>query len=351
MQEGKDIKVNNMIEIFDATLRDGSHAIKHQLTKENIEEYCKAMDKSGVDLIVVGHGNGLGASTLQVGISKLTDDEMLTTARESLKATRLGAYLIPGFGTIRENIEPAIEIGVDVFKIGCHCTEADTTRQHIEYIRGKGKEVYGVLMMYQMTSAEILLEEAKKMQAYGAKGVIIMDSAGASTPEMVKSTIYTLKNGLNIKVGFHPHNNLGLAVSNAYIAINEGADIIDGTLRGFGGGAGNCQLEALVALLIKNDCTIGIDFYKMLDVSEDIVKKLHTDDKAIDAISIVSGMAGVFSAFKVHVIKAAKEFDVDPRDIFIELGKLKVVGGQEDMIINVAIALRNKKIKDQSLSF
>ncbi|MBR1944917.1 MAG: 4-hydroxy-2-oxovalerate aldolase [Alphaproteobacteria bacterium] len=334
------------IRFFDATLRDGSHAIKHQLTKETIAVYCEAMDNAGMYTIIVGHGNGLGASSLQVGLSKLTDEEMLATAKEHLKHTRLGAYMIPGFGTIQDNLMPAIETGVDLFKIGCHCTEADTTKQHIEFIRNQNKEVYGVLMNCHMTSTERLLEESQKMQSYGAQGIILMDSAGASTPEMVKKTIATLVDHLYVLVGFHPHNNMGLAVANAYTAIQEGAGIVDGTIRGFGAGAGNVQLEALSALLIKEGYELNQNLYAMMDASENIVRKAMKEDRALTDISIVSGMAGVFSSFKTQVLEAAKEFHVDPRDIFIELGKRKVVGGQEDMIVAVAEQLSHPVKKD-----
>lgn len=340
------------IKIFDATLRDGSHAVKHQFSKENIERFCRRIDKAGLDAAIVGHGNGLGASSLQVGISRLTDREMLITAKKFLKNTPLGVYMIPGFGTIRDDLEPAIELGVEIFKIGCQCTEADTTKQHIEYLCRRGKRVYGILMMYHMTDTWRLLEEAQKMQGYGAKGVIIMDSAGASTPELVKRTISTLKNGLNIEVGFHAHNNLGLAVGNTYIAIQEGASIVDGTIRGFGAGAGNCPLEVLVALLKKENYELNaIDWYAMLDASEEVVKGFSSNDKGIDDISVVSGVAGVFSAFKVHVLRAAKEFNVDARDIFMELGERKAMAGQEDMIVDVAAELRNRKAMDEGFSF
>ena len=335
-----------MIRFFDATLRDGSHAIKHQLDKETIVKYCEAMDNAGMYTIVVGHGNGLGASSLQVGLSKLTDEEMLITAREHLRHTRLGTYMIPGFGTIKDNLMPAIDIGVDLFKIGCHCTEADTTRQHIEFIKKNAREVYGVLMNYHMTSTERLIEEAQKMQSYGAQGIIIMDSAGASTPEMVKKTISALVEHLYVLVGFHPHNNMGLAVSNAYIAIKEGARIIDGTVRGFGAGAGNVQLEALSALLIKEGYALNQNLYTMMDTSEGIVRNMMNEDRALTDVSIVSGMSGVFSSFKTQVLLAAKNFNVDPRDIFIELGKRKVVGGQEDMVVTVAEQLSHPIYKD-----
>ncbi len=339
------------IMFFDATLRDGNHAIKHKITKNQIEDYCLAMDGCGIHTIIVGHGNGLGASSLQVGLAATNELEMLKTAKKSLEKTKLGVYMIPGFGTINDNIIPAIDIGAEVFKIGCHCTEADTTKQHIEFIRNKGKEVYGVLMMTHMASPEKLLEESRKMQSYGAMGVILMDSAGAYTPEMVKRNISTLVNGLDIKVGFHPHNNMGIAVSNAYIAIKNGATIIDGTLRGFGAGAGNCQLEDIVALLEKNNIETGIDFYKMLDCSDNVMPKIMGKEMGQDSLSIVSGQAGVFSAFKIHVLKAAEEFNVDPRDIFNEIGKRKAVAGQEDMIIEVAKELSGNKNKYDDINY
>lgn len=331
------------IKIIDATLRDGSHLIKHQFNKEQIQEYCSNIDDAGMYSIIVGHGYGLGASSLQAGISKLSDYEMLNTAKQSLKNTKLGIYMVPGFGTISDSLKPAIDIGVEVFKIGCQCTEANTTKQHIQYLASNKKEVYGILMMYHMTTTENLVEEAKKMESYGANGIIIMDSAGASTPELVKKTIHSLKENINIEVGFHAHNNLGLAVGNTYIAIQEGANIIDGTIRGFGAGAGNCQLEAIVGLLIKEGYKLdNVNWYKMLDVSRDIVSKFVKEDKGIDDISIISGMAGVFSGFKNNVLRMSKEFNVEARDIFIELGRRKAMAGQEDMIFDIISKLKNK---------
>lgn len=335
----------NKILFFDSTLRDGSHAVKHQIGAEDIKNYCKEADDAGLYTIIVGHGNGLGASSLQVGLSLLSDKEMLTIARKELKKTKLGAFLIPGFGTIKDDIEPAIDTGVDLFCIASHCTEADVTCQHIKYVRERGKEVYGVLMMHHMTSAEKLLEEAKKMQDYGAMGVIIMDSAGASTPDMVSERIKKLVDGLDIKVGFHAHNNLGLAVSNSYEAIKSGATIIDGTLRGFGAGAGNCQLEVLATLLQKLEIKTGLNLYKLMDVSDNVVAGMMQTPQIITSLSMVSGLAGVFSGFATPVKKAAEKFGVDPRDIFLELGKRKVIGGQEDFIIAIAAELANKKTK------
>ena len=335
------------IKIFDATLRDGSHAIKHQLSVNQIEHYCTAIDEAGVDAVIVDHGNGLGASSLQVGLSLLSDHDMLATARKYLRQTKLGAYMIPGFGTIRDQLMPAIEDGVDLFKIGCHCTEADTTKSHIEFLAKQGKEVYGVLMMYHMASPEKLLEESLKMESYGAKGVILMDSAGASNFDMVKKTISKLYNGLNIKVGFHSHNNLGIAVATMYIAVTEGASIIDGTVAGFGAGAGNCQLEAVIALLQQSGIYTDVNLYKIFDINEQIMPEIMGHPATLDPVSIVSGQAGVFSAFKIHVMRAAERFGVDARDIFYEVGRRKAVGGQEDIIIEVAQKLKERTAKQK----
>jgi 4-hydroxy 2-oxovalerate aldolase len=297
-----------------------------------------------VHTIIVGPGNGLASSSLQLGLALLSDKEMLTAARENLQETKLGVYLIPGFGTIQDDIIPAIELGVDLFKIGCHCTEADITRQHIEYLRNHGKDTYGVLMMYHMAPVERIIEEAKKMESYGAQGIILMDSAGASTPEMVKRVISKLYDNLQVKIGFHAHNNLGLAVANTYIAIEEGASIIDGTIRGFGAGAGNCQIEAIASLLELCGYRINIDLYQLFEASENIIQSIMPKSSGLSSVSIVSGLAGVTSTFLLPVQNAAKEFNVVPKDIFIELGKQKVVAGQEDMIMDVAKRLSEENI-------
>lgn len=330
------------IRFFDATLRDGSHAIKHQLELETIKKYCLGIDNSGLDTVIVGHGNGLGASSIQVGLSKYSDEDMLSIARKNLKKTKLGVYMIPGFGTINDNLLPALNIGVDVFKIGAHCTEADVMKEHIEFLISKNKETYGVLMCAHMTTTDRLLSEAKKIESYGASGVIFMDSAGALLPEKVKELISEVKNNTSFLIGYHGHNNLALAVSNSLIALESGADIIDGTLMGFGAGAGNCQLEAIIAILQKKGLLQNINLYQIMDVAESIIEKDLNYTKGIKELSIISGLSGVFSAFKEKVDEASKIYNVDPRDIFMELGRKKVVGGQEDMIIDVAMNLSQK---------
>lgn len=338
----------NKIKFFDATLRDGSHYIKHQLSTDFIAKYCKMIDEVGLESIIIGHGNGLGASSIQIGLSKHSDKEMLETARINLKKTKLGVYMIPGIGTIEDDLIPAIDLGADLFKIGCHCTEADTTKQHISYLANNDKEVYGCLMLSHMISGERLLEETLKMQSYGAKGVILFDSAGAFLPNEVKNKIKLLVNNTNIQIGFHAHNNLGLAISNSLVAIDSGASIIDGTLKGFGAGAGNCQIDAIVPIIEKKELASNIDFYKLLDVADVMIEEKLQYQKGITSLSIISGISGVFSAFNEKVKQASNQFGVDARDIFIELGKRKVVGGQEDIIIDVAMNLAQKNKQDDT---
>lgn len=329
--------------IIDSTLRDGSHAMGHQLTKQNITDYAKGAESAGTKILVVGHGNGLGASSLQLGKSLLSDKEMLTIAKKELINTKLAAFLIPGYGTIENDLKPAISCGIKVLIVASHCTEANVTRQHIQYGLKNDLEVYGVLMMSHMISANLLLEQALLMQEYGVKGIILMDSAGASLEEDVEEKISTLSKKLNVEIGFHAHNNLGLAISNSITAIKSGASIIDATSKGLGAGAGNCQLEVLVAILQKMNINTELDLYKLIDNSENIIKKLMKKPLEIDEVTLISGLAGVFSGFAPHAIKAAVRFDVDVRDILVELGKKKVVAGQEDIIIDVATFLKQKK--------
>lgn len=336
------------VQFFDATLRDGSHATNHQLSLSTIERYCRAVDDTGLYVVVIGHGNGLGASSLQVGLSMHPEANMLETARKNLEKSKLGVCLIPGFGTIHDNIIPAIDIGVEVFKVGTHCTEADTTKEHIEFLAKKNHETYGVLMLSHMAAPQRLVEEAKKMESYGAKGVILMDSAGSLLPDDVKARIEPLVEKTKIKIGFHAHNNMNMATANTIEAIKVGATIVDGTIRGFGAGAGNCQLEAVLAILQKMGIETGIDLYKIMDVSDDIVVKDFGYKSGTSSLNIISGLSGVFSAFDEKVQIAAKQFNLDPRDIFIELGKRKVVGGQEDLIVDVAMHLSQTQKKDNS---
>ncbi len=326
--------------IIDSTLRDGSHAIKHQLTRPIIEHYSKAAENAHIPVIVVGHGNGLGASSLQLGRSLLGDLEMLSLAKKNLVKTRLGAFFIPGFGTIKNDLLPAISLGIDVLMIASHCTEANITREHIEFAKNRKVKVYGVLMMSHMASEKELLKQAGLMQSYGADGVILMDSAGASLPSEVGKKIKILTRNLNIEVGFHAHNNLGLSIANSIAAVEQGAGIIDGTTRGFGAGAGNCQLEVIIAVFNKLGVKTGVDLFKLMDASEQIISKIMPKLQEISSIELTSGLAGVFSGFAPHAKRAAKNFGVDVREIILELGRRKAVAGQEDYIVDIAYSLR-----------
>jgi len=332
---------NSNILLYDTTLRDGSHAIRHQLTKEQIMRYARLAERSGVNVVEVGHGIGLGASSLQIGRSLLSDEDMLSTAREHLQESLLAVHVVPGYATVDKDLSKAIDCGVDVIRVAAQCTEADTTEQLISYVRSKGRSVYGGLMMSHMITPEMLVQEALKMESYGAEGVTILDSAGTFLPKDVTERIELLVKGLKIPVGFHGHNNLGMAIANSVAAVEAGACMIDGSICGFGGGAGNSSLELLVAVFSKLGFNTEADLYKVLDsadMAEDIFKVLPK----ITSSSIVSGMSGVVSVFSKPVARAAEQYNVDPHDIFIELGRQGAVAGQEDLIVEVAQVLAGK---------
>jgi len=333
------------ITVCDVTLRDGSHAYSHQITVEQIRAYATAAEKAGFPYLEVGHGNGLGASSLQVGESLVPEKEMLGAAKACLRNTKLSVHVMPGFATIKREIVNAMELGVDLFRIGCHCTEADVTQRHISYVRSTGREAWGVLMMSHMAEKDVLLEEAKKLQSYGAQGVVLMDSAGAYFPRDVAEKVGLLAGKLAVPVGFHAHNNLGLSIANSLSALEHGARIIDGTAKGFGAGAGNAPLELLAAVLQVQSYPTSLDLYQVLDAAELAAQLFAGSLPDSSALTVVSGLAGVFSGYVKPVQRAAKLLGVDPRDIFFELGRRKVVGGQEDLIIEVATELARSHTK------
>ena len=326
--------------IQDSTLRDGNHAIRHQLGSEDISSYCRAAELAGIPILEVGHGNGLGASSFQVGFAKVTDEQMLKIARQNLSNTKLAVHIMPGFATVERDLRPALDIGVDVVRVGTHCTEADISERHIQYAAKSGVEVVGSLMMSHMADKHQLLEEARKFQDYGASGISLYDSAGTYLPVEVEERISFLVENLKIKVGFHAHNNLGMAIANSVAAVEAGAKIIDGCIKGFGAGAGNAQLEVLVAVFEKLGIRTGIDLYKVLDCADLAEETFVRVTPIIRPTSIISGLSGIFSGFSKHVDRISEQYGVDPRDVFFELGRRKAVGGQEDLIIEVASALR-----------
>jgi 4-hydroxy 2-oxovalerate aldolase len=329
--------------ISDPTLRDGNHAVAHQLSVEQIAGYCTAAERAGIPIVEVGHGNGIGASSLLLGQSKCSDERMLSVARDALSESRLGVHFIPGFGTIDRDLSPAIDQGIDVVRVATHCTEADLSRKYIEHAQHRGVTVYGVLMMSHMANTEKLLQQARLMESYGAESIILMDSAGYYVPKDVTARISALVEGLRIAVGFHGHNNLGLAIANSIAAVEAGASIVDGTARGFGAGAGNAAMELLVATLGRYGYRTGIDLYGALDAADYAEAELMSELPSASSTSVVSALAGVFSGFKHPVQRIALELDVDPRDILIELGHRKLIAGQEDQIVEVATELARKK--------
>ncbi|MEK9200263.1 4-hydroxy-2-oxovalerate aldolase [Ureibacillus sp. 179-F W5.1 NHS] len=329
--------------ITEVALRDGSHAIGHQYTVDQVATIAKALNEAKVPYIEVTHGDGLGGSSLQYGFSKTDEMKLIEAAVSVVDFSKLAVLLLPGIGTI-ENLKEASKIGVKMARIATHVTEADISKQHIETAKNLGMETVGFLMMSHMAPVEKLVEQAKLMESYGADTVYIVDSAGALLPNEVRERVKALKNELAINIGFHAHNNLSLAMGNTLAAIEEGATRIDGSIRCLGAGAGNTQTEVLIAVLERMGIKTGIDLYKLMDVSEDIVSKILLEPQIINRDSLTLGYAGVYSSFLLHAKRAAQRFGVDSRDILMELGKRKVVGGQEDMIVDVAAELSKEKI-------
>jgi 4-hydroxy 2-oxovalerate aldolase len=325
---------------YDVTLRDGNHALRHKVSAKAVEDYCKIADKSGVWAVEVGHGNGLGASSFLVGKSDATDKDLLESARASLENAKLAVHSIPGFSTIKRDLIPAIEIGVDVFRVATHVTEANTAEKHIEFLASKDVIVHGVLMMSHMTTIENLVVQAGLMKAYGASAVILMDSAGYFLPQDAEIRVKAIRESLGLEVGFHAHNNLGMGVANANTAINAGASIIDGAAMGLGAGAGNAQLEAIIANQIRSNHS-NLDIEPFLLMSENINQKYVDSLPKITKSSVESGMAGVFSGYAPQVKEIAQEFGVNTSKIWDEMAKRNLVAGQESMIREIAQDLMN----------
>jgi 4-hydroxy 2-oxovalerate aldolase len=328
--------------INDPSLRDGNHCVKHKINLKSIKNYCKFAESAHIPVVEVGHGNGLGASSLLIGQSPHTDEEMLTVARNNLKLSKLSVHVIPGMATIKRDIQPAIDIGVDVFRIASHVTEANVTQKHIEYVRNKGKNAYGVLMMSALADTKTLVNEAKKMEEYGADTFLIMDSTGTYLPKDVEERIKALKDNLSIKIGFHGHNNLGLAIANSLVAVQNGADIIDACIRGFGAGAGNAQLEALIPVLEQYGYNTNIDFQKVILESDNVMQYMVENVPTTAPINILTGLNKLFSGFEKPIIKASKLYGLQYSSLIFELGNRKLVAGQEDLILEIAQNIKKK---------
>ncbi|MDR1560553.1 MAG: 4-hydroxy-2-oxovalerate aldolase [Clostridiales bacterium] len=330
-----------MIRLVDTTLRDGSHALRHRYTPEQAAAIAGGLDQCGVSLIEISHGDGLGGSSYTYGFSEYDAFDLIKAASDAAPRTDIAVLLLPGIGTI-EDLEKARDCGARAVRVATHVTEADVSAQHIAAAKKMGLRAVGFLMMCHMAEPERIAEEAAKMESYGADYINLADSAGYMLPEDVAERVNAVRSAVKIPVGFHAHNNLGLAIANSLAAVQAGAEYLDGTLRGLGAGAGNAQIEVLAAVLKRIGYETGSDFYRLMDIAETLVTPLTQRPQVIDNGSLMLGYAGVYSSFLLHVYNAAEKYGLDPRDILEELGRRKMVGGQEDMIIDVAWQLKQK---------
>jgi 4-hydroxy 2-oxovalerate aldolase len=324
--------------LTDTTLRDGSHAMRHQFTREQVRQIVQALDAASVPVIEVTHGDGLAGSSIQYGFSGTPEMELIETARLAASRAKIAALLIPGIGT-RQELREAAQRGVQVVRIATHCTEADISEQHFGLAKELGLETVGFLMMAHMRCPEFLAEQAALMEAYGADCVYIVDSAGAMLPDDARRRVRALKARLSVQVGFHAHNNLGLAIGNTLAAIEAGADQVDGCLRGLGAGAGNAPTEVIAAVLDRLGINPGLDVFKLMDAAEYVVAPIMPYQPIPDRDAITIGYAGVYSTFLLHARHIAAEFGLDPRELLVELGRRQAVAGQEDWILDVAVDL------------
>ncbi len=326
--------------VVDTTLRDGSHAIRHAFTREQARAIAARLDACGVPIIEVSHGDGLGGSSYTYGFSKEDPLELIEAAAGAIQKSRLAVLLLPGIGTIRD-LQQAHARGAKIVRVATHVTEADVSQEHIAAAKKMGMMTVGFLMMVHMLDPEGIAAQARKMASYGADYINLADSAGALLPQDVKARVEAVRAAVDIPVGFHAHNNLGLAIANTLAAVDAGATYVDGTLRGLGAGAGNAQIEVLAGVFAKKSITTGLDLYGLIDAAEDVVQPLMLRPQIIDGGSLMLGYAGVYSSFLLHVYEAARKFGLEARDILVEVGRRKMVGGQEDLIIDVAYDLKN----------
>lgn len=328
--------------VLEVALRDGSHAIQHQYTVEQVREITKGLDDANVPYIEVSHGDGIGGSSVQYGFSKVSDIELIKAAKEETTNSKISVLLLPGIGTV-EDLKEAREAGADMVRVATHSTEADVSRQHIVAAKEMDLEVVGFLMMAHMVEPDKLLEQAKLMESYGADIIYATDSAGAMLPKDVTERIELLVKELDVPVGFHGHNNLGLAMANSLAAAEAGATYLDGSVRALGAGAGNTQTEVMISVLEKSGYETGVDLFKLMDVAEDLVAPIIETPQIIDRDSLTLGHAGVYSSFKLFAQREGERYGIDSRDILMELGRQGVVGGQEDMVADVASEMAANK--------
>jgi 4-hydroxy-2-oxovalerate/4-hydroxy-2-oxohexanoate aldolase len=330
--------------LHDMSLRDGMHAKRHQISKNEMVTVAKGLDQAGIPLIEVTHGDGLGGASVNYGFPAHSDEEYLKAVIPQMKHAKVSALLIPGIGTV-DHLRMANDLGVSTLRVATHCTEADVSEQHIGLARKLNMDTVGFLMMAHMTSATTILEQAKLMVSYGANCVYCTDSAGYMLPGEVSEKIGLLRSELpgEIEIGFHGHHNMGMAIANSLAAVEAGASRIDGSVAGLGAGAGNTPLEVFVAVLERMGVKSGVDLFSIMDVAEDLVVPMMDHPIRVDRDALTLGYAGVYSSFLLFAQRAEKKYGVSARDILVELGRRGTVGGQEDMIEDVALTLSKQQ--------
>jgi len=330
------------ITVLDVTLRDGSHSMRHAFTEQQVREVARGLRKAKVKYFEVSHGDGLGGSSLQYGFSKVDELKLIEAAQEECEDSAISVLILPGIG-VKEDLKNAVKAGAKMARVATHVTEADVAGQHIYLSRELGLKTVGFLMMAHMAPTSVIVEQAKLFESYGAEIIYVTDSAGAMLPHQVKERVAALKSHVSCEIGFHAHNNLSLAMANTIAAVEAGATYVDGSLRCLGAGSGNTQTEVMVAVFDRLGYETGIDLYSVIDVANEVVAPFMPRPQEITGSSLIMGYAGVYSSFLLFTQEAAKKYNVDEREILVELGKMKAVGGQEDLIAEIAREIANHK--------